>query len=164
MTLPRSSRIHPRFAQARSCLFVLSRDLPTLSLLMFLRSKSGPGPTPAPGAASNPFLYPGEMAFAQIAHSLCALLAAILGGALACAFFASRTVRPERPEAAARGTNRVLGKPWLRPAILGLVGLVLFGSVVVSVRPRWVSSVDVVAWLNAFVTCTPVVSPTPFVV
>ena len=33
VTLPRSSRIHPRFAHARSCLLVLSRDLPTIWLM-----------------------------------------------------------------------------------------------------------------------------------
>jgi hypothetical protein len=103
----------------------LVRPLPTLRLLEWLRLKIGAATEPTTSQVRLE-----DVMFAQIVHCLWALLAAILGGLLARAFFESTPVRCQGPEPVARGTDRLLGRSWFRTAVHGLVGLILCGTAV----------------------------------
>ncbi len=100
-----------------------TRRPPTLALLEWLRTKSGGQPGPPNSFAPEAFL------FSNIAHCLWALLAAILGGMLARAFFLSSGVGSEDPKITPDRADRQIVKRWLAPVSIGLAGLFLIRSV-----------------------------------
>ena len=96
---------------------------PTLLLLEWLRTKSG-----APPTAPDPFSTE-NLVLLQIDRCLWALPAALLGGLLARAFFASAPVGTEHPEPAAHQAARPLWKLAIPPVLIGIAVLVLVRSV-----------------------------------
>jgi len=122
----------------------LSRKLPTRTLLEILRAKLVAAPRPVPALAT-----PDDIAFDQIAHCLWALLAGILGATLARAIFALPAAPPEDPQAVGHGRGARRQRPWLRPAMMILVILVLVGTAVAI----W-STPDEVLWAGGMYLLT----------
>ncbi len=77
----------------------------------------------------------GNEAFEQIGHCLWALLFAILGGTLATIFFAIPPRRSEGRQAETDSTGQKTWEGWLRPTVIGLVGVGLVVLITV-IRPN----------------------------
>jgi hypothetical protein len=72
-----------------------------------------------------------DPSFTQIGHCLWSLMGAILGGILASALFAVPAFRSERPASETRDAGSSIPMWWRTPAVAGLLGLALAGSVAV---------------------------------
>jgi hypothetical protein len=117
---------------------------PTLLLLEWLRAISGSPPTPPdPFATENLLLE-------QVDRHLWALPAALLGGLLARAFFASTPVRPEHSEPNAIESARRLWSRAIPLVVIGLAALVLIRSVM---AVWWMSDAGLWAGGTYLLTC-----------
>ena len=72
-----------------------------------------------------------DLSFPQIAHCFWALLAAILGGMLAAAFFAVPAICSERSSTEQQDANPYPRMWWRRPAVFGESGIALTGTLAV---------------------------------
>ncbi|MFI5456424.1 MAG: hypothetical protein ACHRXM_13325 [Isosphaerales bacterium] len=101
------------------------KELPTATLLQAINSRMNATPQQTAGPRGGGSL---DWSFFQVAHCLWALLAAILGGVLARAFFTDPAHHSEQPVAITHQRGPSPWRWWRRPAAIGVAGLVLVAS------------------------------------
>jgi hypothetical protein len=111
--------------------------LPASSLLRTLKPYLGPREIPGPATIQSATRSSMEnMRYNLIAHDLCALLFAFIGGMAGRVGFAHSGNRDAPPEHESTATGPAPRKRWLRP-VLCLWLLALLGASLAAVRSRW---------------------------